>query len=115
MKRDKNGIPVPATALPWNRGPVTGIVSGLPQGGTISVTEQAAFHDADDRDYAIHAANCFPKLVKALRRIAVTPDCGCVPCRGQCDSVEAKLQELESIKEMAFDALEAAKGGDDAK
>lgn len=115
MKRDENSIPVPATALPWNRGPVTGIVSGLPQGGTISVTEQAAFHDADDREYAIHAANCFPQLVKALQRIARQPDCGCVPCHGQCDSADAKLYELEEIKDIANAALEAAKGGDDAK
>jgi hypothetical protein len=115
MKRNENGVPIPEADLPWKCGPVTGIVSALPQGATISVTEQAAFHDADDQQFAIHAANCFPQLVAALQRIAKRPDCGCVPCLGQCDSDEEKLYELEEIKDIANAALEAAKGGDDAK
>lgn len=41
-----------------------------------------------------------------LKRIATVPDCGCVPCRGQCDSAENLKVNAEEIREIARAAIE---------
>lgn len=45
------------------------------------------------------------RAVKALRRIAEQPSCGCVPCTGQCRSQEALAIELDAIRDIAREAL----------
>jgi len=56
------------------------------------------------------------KLEAALKRITTVPDCGCVPCRGQCESTENLRVNAEEIREIARahleDANRIAKGGD---
>ena len=49
------------------------------------------------------------ELGAALRRIATVPDCGCVPCRGQCDSAENLRVNAEEIREIARSAVEGVK------
>jgi BMFP domain-containing protein YqiC len=49
------------------------------------------------------------ELEAALRRIATVPDCGCVPCRGQCDSAENLRVNTEEIREIARSAVECVK------
>jgi hypothetical protein len=49
------------------------------------------------------------ELEAALRRIATVPDCGCVPCRGQCDSAENLRVNAEEIREIARSAVEGVK------
>ena len=49
------------------------------------------------------------ELEPALKRIATVPDCGCVPCRGQCDSAENLRVNAEEIREIARISLEGVK------
>ena len=49
------------------------------------------------------------ELEAALKRIATVPDCGCVPCRGQCDSAENLRVNAEEIREIARISLEGVK------
>lgn len=55
------------------------------------------------------------ELEAALRRIATVPDCGCVPCRGQCDSAESLRVNAEEIREIARSAVESFKPVADMK
>ena len=49
------------------------------------------------------------ELEVALIRIATVPDCGCVQCRGQCDSAENLRVNAEEIREIARNAVEDVK------
>ena len=61
-----------------------------------------------------HMIAAAPLMYEALERIAKVPDCGCWPCRSQCESVENLRIDAEEIRELARAALQAAKGGENA-
>lgn len=59
-------------------------------------TAEAALRERDER---------IGELEKALQRLAEYPDCGCVPCTGQCRSESALQIELDARIDYAREAL----------
>jgi len=115
MIRDENDWPEPASPLPWHDDTSQGINSD--EFGRY-VTGTDAFANQHDLDYAIHAANCFPKLVEALKAGKAYADAlgNYSEHAGKVIGGIKSLDDLfEHWQEKQDAALEAAKGGDDAK
>lgn len=90
---------MPETWLPWSKDDKQGI-NGSPQHW---VATSASFLWLDDREYAIHAANCLPQLVAALNEVFD---------RIEDDDAWTTRTSKSQIIEKARAALEAAKGGE---
>lgn len=67
--------------------------------------------DATETGESLLAENA--RLREALERIARPRDCGCWPCRGQCESQEALLIEADAIRDIARLAPAPASAGPD--
>jgi hypothetical protein len=99
MKRDENGVPIPETDLPWRKDDGKGIC-GIYRSSQYCVTTSTCFRWPDDRNYAIHAANCFPQLVAALEDALRT-----------CEGDMQHILDNGRLRCVMYAALEAAKGG----
>lgn len=51
-----------------------------------------------------------PDLLAAMKKIAAPRDCGCRPCRGQCESAEYLLVWIEEVRDLARAAIAKAEG-----
>jgi hypothetical protein len=80
--------------------------------GPMGQSHTAQVADLKRRKEIARLISAAPEMLDALDRIARVPDCGCVPCRGQCDSAENLRINAEEIREIAQAAIRKAKGGD---